>query len=83
MDTMQTFFPMDMGMQADGLSGGAPVTQAQGQQGSASASGSANANANAFAGDGGSNVFMGVSEVFLSLEMEKGGEANEVPGAAK
>lgn len=53
MDAANSFFPMDIGMQADGMQNGiGPITQSPQQN-----------NANAFSGNGGVNggVFMGVS----------------------
>jgi hypothetical protein len=59
MDAVNSFFPMDIGMQQDGTlqPNGAPMSQNQSPQ-------SNNANSNVFSGNGGVNggsIFMGVS----------------------
>lgn len=54
MDAVNSFFPMDIGMQTDGTQNGLSMTQSPQQSG---------VNTNAFSGNGGMNggVFMGVS----------------------
>jgi hypothetical protein len=59
MDAVQSFFPMDMGMQTDG---GVPLPQSQQQP---------NANVNAFADDSGGGVFMGVSNCRIKCVTSK------------
>jgi hypothetical protein len=57
MDAVQSFFPMDIGMQpTDGLPNGVPLAQNQQQPQGTN---------NAFAGDGDGRVFMGVSGALL------------------